>query len=407
MPPTTDWRWYLCRASDMAQIAELKAYSRQLTLQLNSQGKASCWLDLLDPVTTSVVVHQTALRLDRDGVTVWSGPIWQADESSTAGTGNQSGQDTLQVTAMGWLQTLNRRLLHTGAEFAAMLAAPNGVAWQAANGAYAGIGTDTAIQLAYSASQNPATTDAAIIFDLLARANIDSPTGITAGDVYGTAQQRNLTLQRFQGVGAQITTLCNVEAGVDLYIDPVTRKMHLFGLGASSSPSIQNGMGSARPGALLTYPGNCTSAKRTQDGTATTNRVEALGQYAVGRADDPPSQALNGLLEDQASLSEVVDPSILIAYAQVEIVVKSSPWTIISLTPRGLAPVDAKTPGVPRPFVDYNVGDVVYCTIRRGPRMQVGVGMPQPTRVFGMTVNISDDGVERVSNIQTTYQGLS
>lgn len=416
-PPAVDWRWFLCRSSDMAQIAELNAHSKNLQVQLNNQGKATCWIHLLDAATADVVVHQTALRCDRNGQTVWSGPIYRAQETSQAQQGQNEGQDQLQITALGWYQILNQREVHTGAEFQAMLSGPNGAAWQAANGSYTSLGIDTATQLTYSASQFPSTTDAEIIFDLLNRANIDSPTLITPGNVYGSPIQRNLTLQRFQNVGQQITQLSNVESGVDFVIDPLTRKMHLYGPGASPSPSISNGYGVDRgQSVLFTYPGNCTMAQRTQDGTKTANRIEAIGQYGVGRADDLTSQTANGLLEDQGSLSEVVDPNILAAYANAEVVVRKDPWTIITFNPRGVMYSDNTATGVPRPFQDYNLGDIAYCVIDRGPRFQIGtildstgkrIGInPQATRIYGWTLQIDDNGVEKVSSIQTTYQGL-
>lgn len=412
--PAVMWDWWLCNTSDMSQITQLNVHNKSLQVQLDSCGKATGWVHLLDDASEAIVIHQTALRLDRNEETVWSGPIWQANDSSAASSGQEEGQDQCQITAMGWFNTLggqsgqNGRLVHTGAEFQAMLSGPNGVAWAAQNGAYTPLGIDTAVELAYDAIEFPQTTDAGIIFDLLNRANIDSPTLITPGDIFGSPVQRNLTLQRFQNVGQEIQQLINVEAGVDFHIDPVTRHMHLYGPGASSSPMIDTGRGQDRgKGTIFTYPGNCISVGRTGDGTQTQNRMEAVGQYAVGRADDVASQSLNGLLEDNAQLSEVVDPNILVAYAQAEVAVKAFPWTIITFVPRAIMTDDVtKSPGVPRPFDDYDLGDIVYCTINRGPRLQVGVVNPQPVRLFGWTMDISDDGVEKVTSIQTTFQGL-
>lgn len=403
--PVVDWRWVLCKSSDMTEITELAVHDRSLQVQLDNQGKASGWTHLLDPNSKLIVPHQTALRLDRNEESVWSGEIWQANDDSSSGT------DKCSITAFGWFNALggsgdNGRLVHTGAEFQAMLAAPNGVLWVAQNGAYVPLGIDGATQLAYSASQFPQTTDAAIIFDLLNRANIDAPTLITPGNVYGTPFQRNLTLQRFQNVGQEILQLVNTESGVDFEIDSVTREMNLWAAGASGTPLIGTGRGADRgAGTLFSYPGNCISASRSRDGTKTQNRFEIIGQYGVGRGDDVGSQATNGLLEGTQSLSEVVDPNILIAYAQAQILVMSQPWTIITFTPRAVTAEDSNAPGVPRPFDDYDLGDIVYAQINRGS-MQVGIPNPQPVRVFGFTINIDDDGIEKVSQIQTSYQGI-
>lgn len=393
----------------MEQIAELAVYTRQLQPQLNSGGTVTGWTHLLDPKSALVQKHKTALRTDRNGKTVWSGPIFKTNETSQEASGNnEEGQDQLQITAMGWLQNLNQRLIHTGAEFQSMLDGPNGIAWQEENGAYVPIGEDEATTLAYSATENPATTDAAIIFDLLDRANIDAPTGITRGNIYGEPVQRNLTLQRLQNLGQQITQLVNVEAGCDIYVDPVTRQMHLFGPGASSTPDIANGMGVDRgEGIRFTYPGNCIQATRSGDGTQTANRMYGIGQFGVGRADDVTSQSnLEGLFEAADSLSDVVDTNILIAYANVEVTVRAYPWTIITLTPRGLTADDDVNPGVPRPYDDYFLGDIVYERVDRGS-FQVGTDDAlQQCRLFGFTIGIDENGLEKVSQVQTTYQGL-
>jgi hypothetical protein len=397
----------------MEQITQLNIHDRQFNPQLNSQGKATGWTHLLDPDTECIVPHQTALKLVRNEQEIWSGPIWQANDSSSAATGQQSGSDKCEITAFGWFNELggsgqNCRLVHTGTEFAAMLAGANGVAWEAENGSYVPLGIDTAIQLAYDVIEYPQTTDAAIIFDLLNRANIDSPTMITPGNIYGHPIGRNLTLQRFQNVGQEITQLVNVESGVDFVIDPVTRKMDLYGPGASSSFMINTGYGQDRgQQTLFSYPGNCVQVSRSRDGTRTQNRVETVGQYGVGRADDLASQNVNRLHEFQQSLSEVVDPNILTAYAQSQVAVLKNPWQIISFTPRPITSEDQTgVPGVPRPFEDFVVGDIIYTRISRGS-IQIGTdGNPQPIRVYGFNLSIDDNGVERLTSLQTTYQGI-
>lgn len=400
---------WLCRTTDMSQIAQLNVHNRQLQLQLDNQGTFTGWVHLLDAAASEIVIHQTSIRIDRNGETIWSGPIFQANDNSSGTTGNQEGDDQCQITAMGWFQILNQRLLHTGSEFTDMLAAPNGVAWQAQFGSYNQVGVDTAVQLAYSATEFPTTTDAVIMFDLLNRANIDSPTLITPGNIFGAPIQRNLTLQRFQNIGQQITQLVNVESGCDFVVDPVSRKMDLYGPGASPSPDIANGFGVDRgQGCLFTYPGNCTAIQRTGDGTQTQNRVEAIGEYAVGRADDLGSQSENGLFEANDQLSEVVDPNILAAYANAEVTVRAQPWTITTFTPRGVMKSDIENgiSGIPQPFDDFQIGDIVYTVIDRG-RVQVGSSSnPQQTRVFGFTIAWDDDGVEKLSNVQTTFQAL-
>jgi hypothetical protein len=404
-----EWRFWLCEKSSLDQIAELDVKSRQLQPALNNPGTFTGWVNLLDSSSAYIENLATAIRADRDNVTQWSGPIYNTVETTTSATGSNSGNDQNQITAMGWLQELNMREIHTGAEFAAMLTASNGIAYQEQYGPYQELGVDIAQSLAYSSIGNPLTTDAAIIFDLLARANIDCPTTIIPGKIYGAPAQRNLTLQQFQNVGQQITQLVNTENGCDIYVDPVTRELNIYGPGSSPSPTIRNGLGFDRgAGCLFTVPGNCLAATRTRTGTQTNNRYYAQGPNGVGRADDYTSQSQIGLYEMSSTLSDVTDQNILIAYANEEVTIGAYPWTTISFTPRAVAPVDSPAAGVPRPYDDYLIGDIVYALVDRGS-MQIGSeGAPQATRIFSWTMNLDDNNsVEKITNVTTTYQGIS
>lgn len=391
--PFVDWRFWLVNASNLSQIADITSIlkSKQLVLQLNSAGKLTGQMNLLQPITASIVEHQTAIIAYRNGTPVWSGPIFTTKESSNATS------DILTITAMGWFQILNQRIIHTGAEFQAMKGTQP----------YSGIGTESATQIVYAAQQMRA-----IAHDLLLRANIDVPTSMSVGLAPNT-NAVNLTLQQFQPVGQQILRLANVESGFDFDVDPITRALNVYYqtvVAGVTGKGVDRGRG-----ILFTYPGNCSDAERDKDGTHTANRYEAIGQnVGVGRADDLVSQQQNGLFEDQGSLSDVVDNNILIAYANAEIVVRAQPWTVITVTPRpASAAIDTPTAAqygtkigaVPQPFQDYGIGDIVYAVIRRGPRMQIGVQTPQALRVFGFTISIDDSGIERVSGLQTTYSG--
>jgi hypothetical protein len=316
---------------------------------------------------------------------------------------------------MGWLQILNQRLLHCGADFASMLAA-----WVATTGgSYVSLGEDTAVQLSYTGVVPPPSgfnytaTSSGIIMDMLERANIDSPTLITPGSIIGDSTNTNLTMQVYANVGQQMQNLINVEDGPDVYVDPVTRQMNLYDIGSSPCELIPRGSGvDAGNGCIFTFPGNCISASRSHDGTKTSNRVISAGQYGYGRADNLAAQVQEGLFEEIVTLSNVTDPNILAAFANAEVAVTAYPWTIITMTPRGLGPADVDAPGVPRPFDDYFLGDLVRGVIDYGPRFQVGTPAagasgPQPLRVFGFTLDVDDGGLEKISSIQTTYQGVA
>jgi hypothetical protein len=52
---------------------------------------------------------------------------------------------------------------------------------------------------------------------------------------------------------------------------------------------------------------------------------------------------------------------------------------------------------VPEPFEDYDIGDLVHFSAKWGKRVNIN---NQLSRVFGMTVSITDDGIEEISQLQ-------
>lgn len=390
--PSVDWRWFLVKTSNFSQIAELNsARSRKLQLILNHPGTATFSLNLLDPLTEYISEHNTSLICYRNGKIVWSGPIFNTEEDSKEKT------DILNVTAMGWFQLLNKRILHTGSEFEAMVSK---AILEERISEYKNIGEESAIQLAY---QN--TGFSKIAGDLLKRANIDFPTQIELG-LEPNMNGINFTVPQFHNIGEQISQLTAIESGFDYEIDPVTRKLNMYW------NEIRGGIvgyGEDKgPGTRFTYPGNCIGANRKTEGMKTTNREEIQGLYGVGKAESVESIDNYGLFENYSSLSDVTNTNILTSYAAIEVNTLEKPFQIITLTPKSVGPEDTYISSVPRPFDDYYLGDVVYTRINRGPRFRIGFNtsgeeVPQPIRIFGFTIDLDDLGTEHISNIQTTY----
>ena len=373
----------------MALISDLttRLHSKQLQIILNQPGTATCWMHLEDNKAHLVEEHKTALALFRNNSPIWSGPIFKCVEKSD----NSQQNDQLQITAMGWFQLLNKRIVHTGKEWEEMLVK--------SGAGYVPLAAESAQQLYYGKLEEPFGVPMAFIAnDLLQRANLDVPTLITLGETAPT-NSINLTVQQFQNVGEQITKLTAIESVFDFIVDQVTRQFSTYRNEISGGIV---GLGVDRgPGVKFTYPGNCVAAERSSDGTRTQNRTEAIGQYGIGREESVSSIQENGLFEVAESLPEVKEQNILNAYAAVETFTLENPFKIITITPRAVN--NSGSFSVPRPFEDYEVGDIVYTKIIKGKRFRVGVNYQQPIRIFGMTVNIDDNGVEKISNIQTTY----
>lgn len=383
--PSVSWRFWLCRSSDLGQIAEVtaNAHQKKLSLILNQPGTLSFWMHLEDPKCNAVEEHTTCIVAYRNGKAMWSGPVYKVTELSNATT------NTMTVTAYGWFKNIIKRIVHTGKDWEEILAA--------SGQSYTPLATESALELFYNVETAQFSTIAA---DLITRANIDSPTKFTVGLV-PEMNALNFKIPQFHPVGELINQLASIESGFDWKIDPLTRKFNMYwneirggiaGLGRDRGAGIR-----------FTYPGNCESAERTGEGEKTQNRTYAVGQYGVGKSEEVESKSKYGLFEASENLSDVVNIDILIAYAQAQNEYLKKPFQIVSFTPKSINEADLKTTKVPRPFEDYEIGDIVYTTIEKGNRFKIGVENPQPVRVYAMDIEIDDNGRELVTGLQTTY----
>lgn len=402
--------WWLCKTANLEQITQLNSsHGKNLQLMLNQGGTGKCWLHIEDPKTIYVEEHKTSIICYRNKKAIWSGEIFDCEENV-----DNNSNFVLQITALGWFEILNRRLVHTGYEWKEMAVKASGrtiarypaaehekeleviqTQYEAvtAEGFYTPVATESAQQLYYAN-----VPMAVIANDLLIRANIDSPTKITVGEVAPT-NSLNTTIQQFANVGEQITKLTAIESGFDFNIDPLTRKFNTY---RNTIRGGIAGLGRDRgPGVRFTYPGNCVLASRKAEGMKTQNRTEAVGQYGVGKAESVQSIDENGLFETVDSLPEVTNTNILIAYASIETLTLEQPFKILTFNPRAVN--NSQSYSVPRPFEDYEIGDIGYAVVNKGPRFQVGLKTPQPVRIFGFNVADEDIGTEKITGLQTTY----
>lgn len=404
------WNWWLCKTSNLGQIAELtSAHSKQLQLMLNQPGSATFWLHLEDDRTKYVEEHKTCIVCYRNGKAIWSGPVYKCVENA-----DTTGNATLQVTAMGWFELFNRRDVHTGEEWEKMAVrfsgrTPSSEATVLAaeykavieEEKYTPVAMESSLQLYYGKLKEPfGIPRNEIAVDLINRANIDVPTGVTIG-TNPTCRSLNYTVPQFHPVGELISQLTSIESSFDFNIDPLTRKFNIY-FNEIRPHSTIYGLGQDRgQGVRFTYPGNCVLVNRSSDGLRTQNRTEAVGPYGVGKAESITSISENGLFEKNETLTDVVNIDVLRAYANIQTSTLEQPFKILTFNPRAVN--NSESYSVPRPFEDYEIGDIVYTTIKKGPRFVVGIPNPQPVRIFGLAVNIEDSGVEKITNIQTVY----
>lgn len=349
-----NWVLTLRRSDTMQTISPIfGARDRQLSLMWNRPGQLTFSLPIDDQIATQAHIHSTCVLCERDGVAIWSGPIFGIEEAVP--------EDTVRVTCLGWLEELNRRFLRAQDE---------------ASAKYTGL------------------PGGAIALDLIAKTNAHTstdgtprPTRITPG-VANDTQVRDRTYKRGQNIGAAIKELSDIENGFDLKVDPYTRVINTYAPESSYSTRTEVKLVYGRP------PNNVARLSRRIDGTRTANRINVQSPYghAIADADDQIA-AQTVMLEDWISVSDVNDVNIAGAYANAELAYRMGGVAELSLVP------SSGQSNPYRPFSSYQLGDKVFLSASRG-RLQLS---DQPVRVFTLSVAIRDDGTEEVTEMGVTY----
>lgn len=352
-----DYVFELAESKSRERIGELtQARDRQLTDALNKAGTLTFGLPLRDDLSVLVEEVQTCVRIKRrlqsgELRVEWEGPVWTVEEKT---------KNELSIGCVGWLQTLERRETKP-------------------------VGPDSIFEwdtLSY------ADQDAGFIaLDLLRQSNADSRYSdgnyVVPGDCEVT-QQRTQTYSPWSKVLTEIQNLADLEDGFDLAVDPVTRELNVYAK-----------LSTVRSEVVYEYGKNVIEARRSSDASRICNRFVAYSSIGFAVAEDLDSQADLGLLEESLSLSDVKDVSILQAYANAEVAVRSRPLRLSSFDPRRAS---SAFPEDPQPFRDFRTGDVVFQTVDCG-RLSI---VKQAHRIFGMTVDWDSSGQPRVSGLQTT-----
>lgn len=217
-------------------------------------------------------------------------------------------------------------------------------------------------------------------------------TPISIGDIT-ESQTREIKFQAGTKHGSAIDTLVNMEAGFDWYIDPLTREMDIlydnvkgtiYGRGVDNT-DVEFGYGWG--------PRNVSAFDLSTDSSILANRMSIKGKYHTGVAYDEDSINAYGLYEDSVSLSDVVDEDILVAYAGAETAYRLQPFKTYNFTP---FPYDGSD-RIPLLFEDYDIGDIVYLTVKYGP---LNIER-QAVRVFGVSIDIDNEGNEKLGQIQS------
>jgi hypothetical protein len=458
LTPPRSWSFWLATCTPDVNIEDqiigqfTQSTDRTLTLGLNSPGSASFTVDMSDPLVSQMEAIRTCLVAICDGIVQWSGPIWTLNE--------QLPERKIAVTAVGWLELLNHRLVRPkkNSGNAVTVGLPAG---QGSTADYIPFNDPTANVGGWSAA------DPFVIRTLLSLINgkneyinhefgwdtgirwfdatLDSG-GVDFAEQYSTPWFYGITdaklthtwrVNRFQNFGQQIMQIVNLEGGLDIWIDPNTRRMHYQtrtndDLSAVYNEYTLNLAITHKPAQTFAYgvgPHNLANLRRTTDPSWMTNWFTAVGKYNDFFVSDTDSVTHFGQVfdtDESISVSPATSDqeiSTLPLYAGAEVAVRSFPRVIYELTPMGtrsfstprlteVAIYDSDTGGtVGSPFSggallyqggDLRIGDWVSLQARAGT-----VVIDQLVRVYGATINIDDAGVEKLASIQTSYQASS
>lgn len=359
-----EWRYELVVSETMERIGMItQARGRSVQLVHNRSGGVGFTVPVKDPLFVGVEPIKHGVVVYRNDQPIWSGMIWTMDDAVPG---------RLTVSAVGWFEILNHRILYKDVTYPRYVDPPLTITG-------GGIVFDDPVGDPASDSYYPG--------GLLTQANTQRDTWISEGTTTDQ-MQRIIAYARGQSIGEAITSLSDTEAGFDFTIDPLTRVMNIKNwdeyrdLSDSVSFGIEWG------------PNNLQSLSRQLDASTFVSKMTVMGKFGGGLAEDLEAQAEYQLFEEQPQLSEVVDPNILLGYAGGEIFLRSRPRTIYTLTP--FPWVEGRTP---QPFVDFGIGDKVEFSAKHGDRVRID---KQGVRVFGMTISITEEGNEKVSALQVT-----
>lgn len=351
----SDWQFFLAEADTLTKVADVTHYCRgkQLQISLNRPGAFSWNMPFDTPWSSYLNPAEHAIVCAKNKTDVWSGPIWTKSEDFAA--------QKITLGAVGWFQLLMKRY-------------------------------NTESDLTYND-----TNQGQLAFNLLGVANAQTvesvvrPTGIVAGTNTSTQTYTSKTFARWQNIGEEIINLTQVESGFDFVIDPVTREMNI----TNWDDFIDN------TDAVFGFnfgPNNVINVTRETNADDLKNQYYVAGQYGIAEAHDVSTVSIDkyGLHQGVEQINEIPDTALLGAIANAELAINENPRITINFDPK----TEGTQQNIPKLFEDYNLGDKIYLHAVQHGAENVNMAI----RVFAVTLDIDENGNEKVSSLQTTSQ---
>ncbi len=342
-----DWQVFLIESDDTSnRLADISADCRNKNFQLSLNRAGTFGFNM--PLSTDFYEYLEPLKhgvmVSKNGNIVWSGMIWDKVETL-------SSPKSIEISCVGWFEILNYRYILA--------------------------------DLTYT-GQNAG----AIAYGLLGLANFERDTWISSGTNTSTPT-RTITYEAFTNIGESIIELSDMEAGFDFTIDPVTRVMDI----------VEYNDYNDNTEAVFGFnwgPENTASFQRSILGSEARPQIIVVTEDSATTADNTTFQTNYQLLTEIITV-ETQDSTLIDAIANAEVATRGESRVVLNFSPLS----ESGAQNVPEFFEDYNIGDKVYVSA-----VEEYVEIDNlPVRIFGITLSIDELGVEKVTSLQTTFQG--
>lgn len=386
-PRPTRYEYVLCDALDpnLKKIGIItEARNRKLEIIANRPGSCSFDVPLNGRWANKIQRHKTCVKVKRNGITIWSGPVFTRNLDAAA--------NKMTVGCIGWLEEVYARIIRPGQDLALIFnaAQPGSESYNivyallnAANKQRTGVPSPITV-INVDGTHGDMSTAIRPTHVKQGTATLTDPTN------YPTWPKFSVNFQAKAGIGASIQSVSDVENGVDIEVDPDTLELNVYYPRKGVVRDTHFGFGRV--------PNNLKNVTRQEDGRRGVQRMMISGQNNVAVAEDTDAMdALGLMIEESESLNDVTDGNILLAYAGAEVAVRGYGLVTdsIVLFPRSNAQSAVR---IPRIFDDYYVGDYVWVSCKAGPELTF---TKEKMRVFSVSMSIDENNNEIIDSMST------
>jgi hypothetical protein len=223
------------------------------------------------------------------------------------------------------------------------------------------------------------------------------PIDTVSGTFTSSAVQTKTWEQSF--VGPALVDLCNTGT-LDVWFDPT--------VGADGVLAVMNAgprRGQDRPNMVMAYaaPGHTAlSIDRTTTMETVANAITLWAGSTTGHkvhVSDTPSQTKYYVYEDAQVMTDIHTPAFVDNLATEDLALRKDPRDVLTLLP-----IPERSP---MPWRDYFLGDKLSIQVSKGSDQTFPSARESISgllRVYGLTISIDDDGVERVTGVDVSPQ---